>query len=114
MLLVLLLATLIIWLVEAEWRIFASLNWVIIVSDNGLSPVRRQAIIWTNAGILLIGPLGTSFSEILIGIQTFSFKKLHLKTSSAKRRLFCLGLYELNTNSIDLIRSFRWANVQER
>ena len=23
-------------------------------SDNGLSPARRQAIIWTNAGILLI------------------------------------------------------------
>ena len=79
----------------AEWRIYASLNWVIIGSDNGLSPVRRQAIIWTNAGILLIGPLGTNFSEILIGIQTFSFKKLHLKTSSAKWRLFCLGLNEL-------------------
>ena len=31
-------------------------------SDNGLSPGRRQAIIWTNAGILLIGPLGTNFS----------------------------------------------------
>ena len=26
-------------------------------SDNGLSPGRRQAIIWTNAGILFIGPL---------------------------------------------------------
>ena len=48
-------------------------------SDNGLSPGRRQAIIWTNAGILLIGPLETNFSEILIGIQTFSFKKMHLK-----------------------------------
>ena len=35
-------------------------------SDNGLSPVRRQAIIWTNADILLIGPLGASFNEILI------------------------------------------------
>ena len=43
----------------------------IIGSDNGLSPGRRQAIIWTNAGILLIEPLGTSFSEILIGIQIF-------------------------------------------
>ena len=40
----------------------------IISSDNGLSPGRRQAIIWTNAGILLIGPLGTNFSEILIEI----------------------------------------------
>ena len=37
-------------------------------SDNDLSPDRRQAIIWTNAGILLIGPLGTNFSEILIEI----------------------------------------------
>ena len=35
------------------------------------------------------------FFEILIGIQTFSFKKLHLKTSSAKLRLFCLSLNEL-------------------
>ena len=68
----------------------------IIGSDNGLSPARREAIIWTNAAILLIGPLGTNFSEILIGIQTFSFQKLHLKTSSAKWRLFCLGLNELN------------------
>ena len=74
---------------------YASLNWVIIGSDKGLSPVRRQAIIWTNAGLLLIRPLGTNFSEILIRIQTFSFKKLHLKTSSAKWCLFCLGLNEL-------------------
>ena len=44
----------------------------IIGSDNGLSPGRRQAIIWTNAGILLIRPLGTNFSEISIEIQTFS------------------------------------------
>ena len=60
----------------------------IIGSDNGLSPDRRQAIIWTNAGLLLIGPLGTNFSEILIEILTFSFKKMCLKVSSAKRRPF--------------------------
>ena len=47
----------------------------IIGSDNGLSTGRRQAIIWTTAGILLIGPLGTNFSEILIEILTFSFVK---------------------------------------
>ena len=39
-------------------------NLAIIGSDNGLSPGRRTAIIWTNAGILLIGPLGTNVSEI--------------------------------------------------
>ena len=38
-------------------------------SDNGLLPGWHQAIIWTNAGILLIGPLGTNFSEILIEIH---------------------------------------------
>ena len=51
----------------------------IIGSDNGLAPGRRQTIIWTNAGILLIGPLGTNSSEILIGIRTFLFKKIRLK-----------------------------------
>ena len=38
----------------------------IIDSDNGLSPGRRQAIIWTNAGMWLIEPIETNFSEILI------------------------------------------------
>ena len=61
-------------------------------SDNGLSPYRRQAIIWTNAGILLIEPLGTNFNEILIEIHTFSLKKMHLKISSGKWRPFYLAL----------------------
>ena len=61
-------------------------------SDYGLSPGQRQAIIQTNAGILLIWPLGTNFSEILIEINTFSFKKMLLKMSSGKWRPFCLGL----------------------
>ena len=64
----------------------------IISSDNGLSPERHQAIIWYNAGILLIEPLGTNFSEILNEIQTFSLKKIRLKMSSAKCCSFRLGL----------------------
>ena len=40
-------------------------------SDNGLLPCRRQAIIRTNAGILLIEPLRTNFCEILIEILTY-------------------------------------------
>ena len=67
-------------------------NLTIIGPDNGLSPGQCQAIIWTNAGMLLIGLCGTNFSDILIGIHTFSFKKIHLKMSSAKWRPFCLGL----------------------
>ena len=62
----------------------------IIGSDNGLWPGRRQAIIWTNAGILLIRTAGTNFSEILSEIHAFSFRKTHLKMSSAKWRPFCL------------------------
>ena len=63
-------------------------NLTIIGSDNGLSPGRRQAIIWTNAG--------TNLSEILGKIHSFSFAKMYLKMSSVKGRLFSLGLNELN------------------
>ena len=68
-------------------------------SDNGLSPGRRQAIIWTNAGILSIRTLETNFSEILSEIHAFSFKKMHLKMSSGKRRPFGLGLNVLTGRS---------------
>ena len=74
-------------------------NLAIIGSDNGLSPGRRKAIIWTNAGILLIEPLITNFNEMLAEIITFSFKKMYLKVSSAKWRPFCLGLNVLIWNS---------------
>ena len=60
-------------------------------SDNGLSPGRRQPIIRTNAGILLIEPLGTNFSEILIEIQLFSFKKMYFKVSPGTWRPYHLG-----------------------
>ena len=75
-------------------------NFTIIGSDNGLSPGRRQAIICTNAVMLLVGPLGTNFIEILIGIQAFLFKKMPLKMSSVKWRPFCLGLNVLNVHYI--------------
>ena len=64
------------WPIEAEWRIYVSVNYIIIGSDNGLSPGQCQAIIWTNAGILSNRPSGTNFSEILIEIHTFSFKNI--------------------------------------
>ena len=73
----------------------------IIGSDNGLSPDRRQAIIWTNAECFLIEPLGTNFSEILIEILAFSFKEMRLKVSSMKRRPFCLGLNVLTKQHQD-------------
>ena len=60
----------------------------IISSDNGLSPGRRQAIIRTNTGILLIRSIGTNFSEIWNEVYTFSFEKMHLKMPFAKWRPF--------------------------
>ena len=75
---------------------YVSVKHTNIASDNGLSPIWRQAIISTNAAILSIRPQGTYFSEILSKIWKFLFKKMHLKMSSAKWRPFCLGLNVLN------------------
>ena len=62
-----------------------------IISDNGLVPEQRQAIFWTNTGILLIGPLGTNFSEILIEIQTLFLNIIRLKMPSANIGHFVLA-----------------------
>ena len=63
-----------------------SVNGVSIFSGNGLSPVRRQAIIWTSADVLSIEPLETNFSEIRIKVRekhstnnTPNFNKIHHK-----------------------------------
>ena len=61
-------------LIDATWCLYVSASYAIIGSDNGLPPNRPQAITWTNAGLLLIGPRGTNFSEIWIEIPMFSFK----------------------------------------
>ena len=90
-----------------QCRFYASVNWVSIGSDNGLSPGRRQAIAWTNAGLLLNGPLGINFSEIWIKIQNFLFMKMHVKMSSAKWRPFCAGGNELKEWS----RNIRQMNI---
>ena len=39
------------------------------------SPVRHEAIIWTNAGIMLIGSLGINFGDIWIKIYYFLLKE---------------------------------------
>ena len=80
-------------------------NRTIIGSGNGLSPGRCRAIVWTNAGIWLIAPSGTNFSEILIDIHTFSLKKMHLKMSSVKWRPSCLGL---NVLAMFLVHICQW------
>ena len=64
-----------------------------------MSSGRHQAIIRTNAGIWLIGSLGTKFIEISIEFLTSSFKEMCLKVSSAKWRPLCLGLNVWNDKS---------------
>ena len=87
---------------------YASVNKAIIGSDNGLPPVRRQAIIWTNAGIL-IGSLETHFGEIWIEIwyillkmpAIFIREKLKLKETWEKEadHLCAVKLIMLTPNS---------------
>ena len=88
-------------------------KWNSIGSDNGLLPGWRQAIIWTNVGIWLIGPMGANFNETLIEIYTFSFKIMHVKMSSGKWWPFCPGLDVLTLNVrgpsyLGLTRSISW------
>ena len=86
-------------------------NLTTICSVNGLSPGRHQAITWTNAGILLIGPLGTNFSEIFIEIPIFSFKKMRLKISFAKWQPFCPGLNVLQQQCSFLVHEIIFSTI---
>ena len=77
------------------------MNNVSIGSDNGLSPIRRQAIIWTNADLLSVWNLGTNFSKVLIKMNKRIYEyhyhtKMHLKMSPAKWRPFWPGGDELS------------------
>ena len=84
-------------------------------SDNGLSPFWCQAIIWTNADMLLIGPLWRNFSEIRIKVHQFLFRKMCLKMLSAKWRPLFSGLSMLKVdrlawhNVFTVISSLEWS-----
>ena len=70
-------------------------------------PLRHQATTWIN-DILSIRPWGTHFNDILFEIQKFSFKKMHLKTSSAKWHTFCLSLNVLMAYSTAELNDKKW------
>ena len=53
-----------------------------IVLGHGLLPVWRQAITWTNDDLLSAGAVGTNLIEILIIIQQYSFKEIHMEMSA--------------------------------
>ena len=63
---------------------------------------------------MLIGPLGTNFSEIFVAIQTFSLKKIRLKMSSAKCCSFRVGLNVLTQQVSMDIHSLVMKNTHTR
>ena len=71
-----------------------------LVSGNGVSPVWRQAITWTNAALLSIEPLGTNFSEIQIEIKKISLIKMCFKVLSVKWWPFSRGGDEIRKSSL--------------
>ena len=93
------------YLIESERRIYASSKYAIIGWDNGLSPDQRQASIRTNAWILVFGCFGTNFSEILIEICAFSFKKMLLEMPSGKHWLFYVRPQCVNTQALCSIKN---------
>ena len=71
---------------------YVSLIWAIDGSDNGSSGDWHQAVIWSNSGILLTGPLGTNINEFCTQLPQFSNKKNKLNMPCAKWLPICLGL----------------------
>ena len=86
---------------------------ITIVSDNGLLPDQRQAFIWNNDGILLLGPVGRNFSEILIEnlyifIQENAFENVVWKMAAILSRSQCVNRTDLYINNAE---SFSLANT---
>ena len=82
------------------------MNYIIIGSDNGLSPIQRQAIIQDNAVLLSVDILGTFSFDILIKSQILSWIKMHMRVSSAKWPQFFLGLIVLGSQIFCLFLSY--------
>ena len=102
-------------------------NLTIIGSNNGLSPGRRQAIIWTNAGILLIGPLGNNFNRNSnIFIQEIPIWKCRLENAavlfvnSREKQICCDGgvslqfrwISHLQTDNTAMVYEYRRASIK--
>ena len=85
---------------------------VVIGSDNGILPERRQAINWTNAGILLIGSRN-SRSKTRNKIHQCLHKK-DTKNAICYLQTFCIGLEVLINATTPTISKFElWADIQD-
>ena len=72
----------------------------IIGLENGLSPRRHQAIIWTNAGVLIIGPFGTKFQwniyrNVYIFWQYDVFENVVWKMAAILSRTQCVKSFSI-------------------
>ena len=81
-------------------------KFTIMGSDDGLSPGQPQAIFWTNTGILLIWPLGTNFSELLIEVHIFTQESTFEKGVCKMLAIFLC----LNVLNVLLMGNFSWGN----
>ena len=99
---------------QVTYRLHKAGYWTSIGSDNGLSaklsPIRCQVIIWTNAGLLLIGPNivqwnfnrkwnifihENAFGNVVCKMSAISFQSQCVKTGMPEAswcRLQCLAL----------------------
>ena len=87
------------WPTDAVWH---KTSWSIFIigstSGNGLSPLRGQAITWTNVDRLSVGPSGIRFNEICMKYNIF-IQEMNLKMLSAKCWPFCSSLTVLTNDS---------------
>ena len=95
----------VLFLISHYCRIYAAVNWVSIVSGNGLSPIRRQVITWTNAGFLSISvKFESEFYQCHSG-------KCIWKCRPPEWRPFCPGRDELSDHTDLFVPHWKRATV---
>ena len=76
-------------------------------SGNRLSPVRHQAITWTNTDLSSIKPLWTHFNQIVFDMQTFSFTEINWKMFSGKVTAILSRPQRVKDKQINLLAMWR-------
>ena len=86
-------------LLQAKGRIYSSefRSSFLVIFFDALSPFGRQFDISINAGLFSIGPIGTNFGDILLGIHNISSKKMYFRKASAKWHHFVSPLCYFST-----------------
>ena len=82
-------------LAEAGWSVYVTVILATFGLDHGFAPDRAHAVVRSNAGLLLIGPLEINSGEIIIKIRQFHTSNV-IEKASVKWQSFYLGLRVLN------------------